>query len=157
MEFISLLLKLTTEVWKVSSRRDKVLAALGVLIMISIFYGVVTSETTYETKLIETAGIYSLSLNDNTEMNFVLGTGSSRLHYNYYFFKNWDEGKRLDFVDASVTKIIETDEHIPTLKRYETVEFKSFYLLLIESSDIKCYNELIVPTNTTQTSFTAEV
>ena len=140
-----------------SSRRDKVLAALGVLIMISIFYGVVTSETTYETKLIETAGIYSLSLNDNTEMNFVLGTGSSRLHYNYYFFKNWDEGKRLDFVDASVTKIIETDEHIPTLKRYETVEFKSFYLLLIESSDIKCYNELIVPTNTTQTSFTAEV
>ena len=139
-----------------SSRRDKVLAALGVLIMISIFYGVVTSETTYETKLIETAGIYSLSLNDNTEMNFVLGTGSSRLHYNYYFFKNWDEGKRLDFVDASVTKIIETDEHIPTLKRYETVEFKSFYLLLIESSDIKCYNELIVPLNTTQTSFTAE-
>ena len=117
----------------------------------------ITGEVTCETKLVETAGIYSLSLNDNTEMNFVLGTGSSRLHYNYYFFKDWDEGKRLDSVDASVTKIIETNEYAPTLKRYETVRFKKFYSSTIELSDLELYNELIVPLNTTQTSFATEV
>ena len=140
-----------------SSKIDKILTAIGLIILFIVVYGVITSETTYETRLVETAGIYSLSLNDNTEMNFVLGTGSSRLHYNYYFFKDWDEGKRLDFVDASVTKIIETDEHAPTLKRYETVRFKSYYLLSIEHSDVKYYNELIVPLNTTQASFTTEM
>lgn len=140
-----------------SSRRDKVLAVLGVFIMISILYGAITGETTCETSLVETTEIYSLSLNDKTEMDFLLGTGRSNSHYEYYFFKDWDNGKRLDFVDASVTKIIETDDHTPTLKRYETVKSNGFYSLSIECSNVERYNELIVPTNTTQTTFTAEV
>lgn len=140
-----------------SSKRDKVLTVIGLIALFVVIYGAVTGETTHETSLVETAGIYSLSLNDNTEMDFVLGTGSSRLYYNYYFFKDWDEGKRLDFVDASVTKIIETDEHAPTLKRYKTVKSKSYYFLKIEFTNVEHYNELIVPLNTTQTSFTTEV
>lgn len=140
-----------------SSRRDKVLAALVVFIIISIFYGVVTGVSFSETTLIESSNIYSLSLNDNTEFSFILGTGSSDLCFNYYFFKDWDGGKKLDFVDALVTKIIETDEQHPSIKRYETIRYFTFYSMNLSwDGEGTCYNELTVPVNTTQTSFTAE-
>lgn len=141
-----------------SSREDKVLVVLGMIIIIFIVHGVFTGVSFNETTLVESVDIYSLSLNDNTEFSFILGTGSSGFCFRYYFFKDWDNGKVLDFVDASVTKVIETDEQHPSLKRYETTRYFSFYSKNFSWDDTGVYyNELIVPTNTTQTTFTAEV
>ena len=140
-----------------SSIIDKVLIAIGLIVLCIFIHGVITSTSFSETTLIETSNIYSLSLNDATEFSFILGTGSSDLCFNYYFFKDWDGGKKLDFVDALVTKIIETDEQHPSIKRYETVRYFTFYSMNLSwNGEGTCYNELTVPVNTTQTSFTAE-
>ena len=137
--------------------KGNIVLAICLVAVSIIAYGVITSETTYETRLVETVEIHSLSLDDNTEINFVLGTGSSRLHLDYYFFKSWGDGKRLSSVNALDTKIIETNEQVPTLRRYEIIKLCSFFSFLIEFTPIGYYNEMIVPMNTTQTSFTAEV
>lgn len=104
-----------------SSKRDKILIAIVLVVILIFVYGVITGVAFSETTLIESSNIYSLSLNDNTEFSFILGTGSSDLCFHYYFFKDWDGGKKLDFVDATITKIIETDEQHPSIKRYETI------------------------------------
>jgi len=138
-------------------KEDKIIYVGIVLIALVMGYGIYSSETTYETILTESVNIYSLSLNSGVDSNFVLGTGSSRTTLNYYFFKDWEEGKRLDCADASVTKIIETDEEIPTLKRYEIHATKTFYFFTASNYYPSHYIELFVPVNTTQTSFSAEV
>ena len=157
MEYTSLLSKLTPKVWKLSSRIDKVFFILCLLVAGIFAYGVITGVSFSETTLIESVDIYSLSLNDNAEFSFILGTGSSDFCFRYYFFKDWDDGKVLDFVDASVTKVVETDEQHPSLKRYENIRYFAFYSKNLSwNGKGVCYNELTVPMNTTQTSFTAE-
>jgi len=84
----------------------------------------------------------------------VCGVGGS--YYNYYFFKDWDEGKVLDYVDVSITKVIESDEEPPNIKRYQTIYYREFYLFRFTNKVLN-YNELTVPLNTIQKSFKAEV
>ena len=116
-------------------------------------YGAITSEDSCEMILTENAKIYSVSLHSDSK--FVLGSGGS--YFNYYYFKDWGNGKRLDHVPVSDTKIIETDDETPKVKRYRIEHCSSFYSHKQWYCDVTYYNELIVPTNTTQVTFHAEV
>ncbi|MCK4665549.1 hypothetical protein KAU33_02300 [Candidatus Dependentiae bacterium] len=116
-------------------------------------YGMIMSEDHCEMTLIEMVDIYSVSL--HSDSRFILGTGES--YFNYYYFKDWENGKKLDCVPTLDTKVIETDDETPKLKRYQIKEYRTFYSEEVEFSRITYYNELIVPTNTTQTTFRAEV
>lgn len=132
---------------------DVLIVVIVCFILTWAAYGMITSESGCEMTLIETVDIYSVSLHSDSE--FVLGSGGS--YFNYYFFKDWGNGKKLDYVLASDTKIIETDDETPKLKRYKIEDCNSFYSQKEMVCSIEYYNELIVPTNTTQTTFRAEI
>lgn len=136
---------------------DKIFWIVIFIGVIAIVYGGITSEVTYETSLIEESEIYSLSLYNDFDIRFVLGSGYGGSYFNYYFYKDWGRGKRLDSVKADVTKIIETDEETPKVRKYETIMYRSFYMTKSPQCYVTYYNELIVPTNTTQRTFLAEV
>lgn len=132
---------------------DVLIVVIVCFILTCIAYGMITSEDHCEMTLIEMVDIYSVSL--HSDSRFILGTGES--YFNYYYFKDWGNGKKLDCVPTLDTKVIETDDETPKLKRYQIKEYRTFYSEEVEFSRITYYNELIVPTNTTQTTFRAEV
>ena len=134
--------------------KGDVIVVVIVSILITIMaYGSITGENIYEMTLVESVNIYSTSLHSDFE--FTLWSGES--HFNYYYFTDWGNGKKLDCVPVSNTKIIETDDEIPNLKRYKIKECRTFYSKDIKSCFVTYYNELTVPTNTTQVTFRAEV
>lgn len=138
-------------------KTDVIVLTIVWSIIAFVAYGIVTSEPVYETTIIESVNIYSVSLHGDSK--FTLGSfmsGSGESYFNYYYFKDYGNGKILDSVPTSNTVIIETDDEVPTLERYKTLFYHTFYSGK-SSFKVVYYNKLTVPTNTTQLTFHAEI